>query len=104
MTAAVQTSRTRRILARSGAFIFGLALMAGTLLLVLRLLSPVVGNKHLTLMFADLRYGRLVPVSREVPREHWHRDALKTLVRALVDGPINNDTLPVVPAGTRVLG
>jgi len=78
--------------------------MAGTLLLVFRMLSPVVGNKQLTLMFADLRYARLVPVTREVPREHWHRDALKTLVQALVDGPVNNDTLPVVPAETRILG
>lgn len=104
MTDAVQSLGAKRILARSGAFVFGLVLMAGTVFLILRLLSPVIGNKHLTLMFADFGYKKLVPVTREVPRELWHRNALTTLVRALVDGPMNNDTLPVVPAGTRVLG
>jgi spore germination protein GerM len=78
--------------------------MAGTVFLVMRLMSPVIGNKQVTLMFADFGHRRLVPVTREISKEHWHRDPLKTLVRALVDGPVNNETLPVVPLGTRLLG
>ena len=104
MATAGHTLRNRRSLARGGAFILGLALMGVSVLLVIRLLSPVIGNRQLTLMFADFGYRRLVPVVREVPREQWHREPLKTVVRALVDGPMDNDTLPVVPPGTRLLG
>lgn len=94
----------KQVVARGLAFLFGLALMAASALLVIRLHSPVIGNRQLTLMFADFRYRTLVPVVREVPREHWHRDPLRTVIQALLDGPMNNDTLPVIPPGTKLLG
>ena len=97
-------SRPGRLLARLGAFILGLVLMAGTVLVIARLASPVIGQRGITLMFANFGYKKLVPVAREIDRAEWHRDALTTLMRALVDGPQNNDTLPAVPPGTRLLG
>jgi hypothetical protein len=84
------------------AFIFGLLIMFGAVLLVERLTSPVIGHKSVQLMFADFGYTALVPVDREIQRELWHRDPLAALVRALMDGPMDNDSLPVIPPGTKL--
>jgi spore germination protein GerM len=89
-------------LARFAVFLFGLFVMFGIVFIVIRLSSPTIGNKTLSLMFANLGYSSLRPVSQEVRRELWYRDPLKTVVRALMDGPINNETLPVIPAGTKL--
>ena len=99
-----RTSRRTTMLARSGAFLLGLGLMVATVFVVARLASPVVGQRGITLMFADFGYRKLVPVAREIDRAAWHRDPLRAVMRALVDGPQNNDTLPVVPPGTKLLG
>ena len=91
-----------RVCARALAFVFGLVIMAGAVWLVVRLASPVIGHKSVRLMFADFGYRALVPVDREVQRELWYRDPLTVLVRALMDGPMDNDTLPVIPSRTKL--
>ena len=97
-----QNARRVSRLARAAVFIFGLLIISGLVLLVFRLSSPVIGHKNVKLMFAHFGYSALRPVEQEVRRELWHRDPLATVVRALMDGPVDNDSLPVIPAGTKL--
>lgn len=85
-------------------FLFGLLIMLGIGLLISRLTSPVLGHKSVRLFFADFGYHSLHPVDREISRELWHQDPLRAVVRALMDGPMNNDSLPVIPAAAKLNG
>jgi len=96
-----RAGRARRW-ARFAAFVFGLLVMFGVVMLGRHASSPVIGHKNVQLMFARFGYRALHPVEREIDREIWHRDPLTALVRALMDGPVSNDSLPVIPAGTKL--
>jgi spore germination protein GerM len=93
---------TKRRWSRLAAFVFGLLVMLGIGLLINLIMSPVLGQKNVQLFFASFGYRSLYPVDRDIDREAWHQDPLKAVVRALMDGPVNNDCLPVIPAATKL--
>ncbi|MDR2734993.1 MAG: GerMN domain-containing protein [Spirochaetota bacterium] len=97
---AVQTRRRWRI----SVFFFGLLVMLGVGLLVNRMTSPVLGHKNVRLFFASFGYSSLQPADREINRELWRQDPLRAVVRALMDGPMNNDSLPVIPPSAKLNG
>jgi len=89
---------------RLSVFFFGLLIMLGIGLLINRVTSPVLGHKNVQLFFANFGYRSLCSVNRAVDRELWHQDPLRAVVRALMDGPMNNDSLPVIPATAKLNG
>jgi hypothetical protein len=60
------------------------------------------GRRVATLYFAD-RDGRgFVPEERELPEGTHFESRVEAVVRALIDGPQNDDVLPVFPPGVPV--
>jgi hypothetical protein len=78
--------------------------MAGSCFVLYRLLLVPSERRDLVLFFSDFRQERLRAAVRTVANPADDAALLRILMQELSYGPVANDTLPSLPAGTVLLG